>query len=237
MEITLLGTGSIYSKYNCASCIIDRKILIDIGPGTVKELLKLGYKIQDIDIILITHLHSDHILDFPSFIVNTGVLKSSKNIKIIGPKGIKEKFLILLKLLYGNYFDEFIKKHIEFIEIDSNFNIINNNQYKIGVKEVSHFGIKAYGYIINEKVGVTGDSSICKGVKDIFNNSDIMIADCSLIKGDKFHMGIDNIEELIKRNPNKIIILTHLRDDTREVFNNKNIKNVIIQGDGYSYIV
>lgn len=43
MKTTILGTGSIYSKSNCASLIIDNNILIDIGPGTVKQLIKENY--------------------------------------------------------------------------------------------------------------------------------------------------------------------------------------------------
>lgn len=37
MKTTMLGTGSIYSKSNCASLIIDNNILIDIGPGTINK--------------------------------------------------------------------------------------------------------------------------------------------------------------------------------------------------------
>ena len=36
MKVKILGTGSIYSKSNCASLIIENNILIDIGPGTRK---------------------------------------------------------------------------------------------------------------------------------------------------------------------------------------------------------
>ena len=41
MKIKLLGTGSIYSKYNCASELVDNKILIDVGQGILKQILNM----------------------------------------------------------------------------------------------------------------------------------------------------------------------------------------------------
>lgn len=43
MKVRLLGTGAIYSKYNCASELIDDKILVDVGNGVLKELRKINY--------------------------------------------------------------------------------------------------------------------------------------------------------------------------------------------------
>lgn len=63
MKVSILGTGSIYSKSTCASLIINHNILVDLGPGVIKQLLKQEYDLRRIDTILITHLHSDHILD------------------------------------------------------------------------------------------------------------------------------------------------------------------------------
>ncbi len=63
MNIKLLGTGSIYSKYNCASELVDNKILIDAGQGILKQILKIGYNLKDLKMIIITHLHSDHYSD------------------------------------------------------------------------------------------------------------------------------------------------------------------------------
>ena len=46
MKVKILGTGSIYSKSNCASLIIENNILIDIGPGTIKQLIKENYDLK-----------------------------------------------------------------------------------------------------------------------------------------------------------------------------------------------
>lgn len=233
MEITMLGTGSIYSKSNCASLIIDNHILIDLGPGVVKELLKQEINLQNIDTIFITHLHSDHILDFPIFIVNLEVLGINHNITIYAPKGTKDKLLTLLNLMYGEYFNGFINQYLEFIDItdDKSFNI---NHHSIKCKEVIHTGIESYGFIIDSKLGITGDSSLCDGVKQIFNETQIIISDCSCINGDIYHMGIDNILEL-SENKKKKVILTHFRDSTKKYVKTLDLDHIHIVEDGYKF--
>lgn len=232
MKVKILGTGSIYSKSNCASLIIENNILIDIGPGTIKQLIKENYDLKEIDTILLTHLHSDHVLDFPTFIVNIEVLGVKHKIDIYSPKGTKEKLLSFVRLMYGDYFDSFVDKYLNFIEIYDDFVIENHN---IKVKEVLHSGIKSYGFIINSKLGVTGDSSLCDNIKFISKNCDIMICDCSQEIGDKYHMGIDSIKELLMHNKNLKIIPTHFRDNTREKLKLMNLKNISIVDDGYEF--
>ena len=236
MEATILGTGSIYSKSNCASLIIDNNILIDLGPGVVKQLLKQDYNLKSIDTILITHLHSDHILDFPTLIVNIEGLGIKHKINIYSPSGTKDKFLNLLSLTYGNYFNDFANKYLNFIDIIDNKSFITN-EYVFKAKKVIHTGIDSYGFIVNSKLGITGDSSLCDGVKEIFSESRTLICDCSLIKGDIYHMGIDNIIELLKNHQEKKVILTHLRDSTKEFVQNMNLDNVSIVEDGYKFIL
>lgn len=234
MEVTLLGTGSIYSKSNCASLIIDNNILVDLGPGTIKQLLKQNYNLKNIDSILITHLHSDHILDFPTLIVNLEALKINHKINIYSPKETKTKLFSLLNIMYGNYFDNFIKKNLNFINIFDN-KIFNIKGHIVECISVVHTGIESYGFIIDSKLGISGDSSLCNGIKKIYNNSKILICDCSLIKGNIYHIGIDNIQKLLKLDYNKKIILTHLREDTKKCILNMSLSNVLIVEDGYKF--
>jgi len=233
MEITILGTGSIYSKSTCASLIIDKKILVDVGPGVVKQLLKKDYNLTEIETILITHLHSDHILDFPTLIVNEEVLQLNHKINIYAPKGAKKTLLRLLKSVYGNYFNKFVKQYLNFIDLKEKDYEINN--YKIKAIEVIHTGIKAFGFIIDSNLGITGDASICKGVETIFNSTNTIVSDCSMIVGDKYHMGIDNNIELLKYNQKKKAIFTHLRNETKEELKKMNLKNGFIVEDGFTF--
>ena len=104
MKVRLLGTGAIYSKYNCASELIDDKILVDVGNGVLKELRKIKYDLTKLEMIIITHLHADHYADLPALILNLGEEKNLKPIYIVGPKGLKENLTELCHIYYREKF-------------------------------------------------------------------------------------------------------------------------------------
>ena len=235
LKVKILGTGSIYSRSNCTGLVIDEQILVDIGPGTVKQLIKENISLTNINTILLTHLHSDHILDFPLFVVNLKVIGINHKINIYSPKGTKEKLNKLLISMYEDHLDMFINTYFNFIDIKDN-DIIEIDNKKVEVKRVVHEGInEAYGYIIDSKIGITGDSSYCDNVVYIFNNSEVFICDLSCIKGDIYHMGIDDIQKIRKMDKSKTIIPIHYRDKTREKLKNINIENLLVVEDGYEF--
>ncbi len=231
MKVDLIGTGSIYTKYNSASTLINEELLIDIPNGCHKQLLKMGYDIEKIKVVVITHFHGDHFADIPFLVRHRYALEVTERLTIIAPKGAKEQIKRLFDVYHSNDFDW--APTIDILEIEaSNKEIELFEKYKIRPIEVSHGEFKpAYGYIVNNQLGLTGDSGICDGVKDIWKNSELMIADTSFRKGEDSHMGIDNIKELLK-DSNKKIIATHLRDTTREALKNEKISNLIIPEDG-----
>ena len=237
MKVELIGTGAIYTKYNSASTLINDDIIVDMPNGTLKQLLKKNYKPEKIKTILITHLHGDHTADIPFFFKYMHYSEENKGVTIVGPKGIENKIEQLFDAY--NFEDKKIieeKKSIKYIEISKENIILEDiKQYKIhGIKVIHGKETLAYGYIINDALGITGDTSICNGVKKIIESTKITIADCSFSKGDLEHMGIDNIEYLAETYQ-KQIIPTHLLNSTREKLKGMNTENVLLVEDGYKF--
>ena len=237
MNVELIGTGSIHSKSNGACTLIDNDMIIDMPNGVLKQLLKKGYKPEKIKTILITHLHGDHTADLPFFYKYIYRSEESNEITIIGPQGLENKIAQLFEAY--NFEDKRIideKKNIKYIEISEEKLVLQElKQYKIEAIKVKHGREKlAYGYVINKSLGVTGDASICDGVKEIIENSKTIIADSTLLTGDSSHMGIDNIEYFAKKYK-KQIIPTHLLDTTRAKMRNMNIENVLLVEDEYKF--
>lgn len=234
MKITLLGTGSIYSKSNCAGILIDDNILVDIGPSVAKYLLRNDYNIAAIDTIILTHLHFDHISDLPLFLVDSNVTNINHKIKIFGPRGTEEKITNLCRLLNNRKTDRYIKDYVDFIDITkgTSFDI---HQHTVEIFDVLHGYIEAYALIIDSKLGITGDSALCESVKRLARTCKTLICDCSFEVGDGNHMGIDNITELSSLNDDLTIIPTHYRDSTREKLRTLRLPHVEIVDDGYSF--
>lgn len=238
MKVELIGTGSIYTKYNSACTLINNDMIIDMPNGTLKQLLKKNYAPEDIKTIVITHMHGDHIADLPFFLKYIfRFININSEITIIGPKGIENKVIQLFDAYNFENKEEIEQKmQIKYIELDNSNVLINDiNGYKVKAILVSHGEEKpAYGYVINEVLGLTGDSGFCTGVEEIVNNSNIIIADSSFAQGDECHLGIDNIIYLIDKYK-KQIIATHLRDITREKFKTNEIENFLVVEDGYQF--
>lgn len=233
MKIKLIGTGAMYTAYNSACTLIDNKIIVDMPNGTIKQLLKENINVGLIDIILITHMHGDHTADIPFFLKYIfNYLKTKKNIKIVGPLGIKNKIIKLFNAY--NFEDEKEIEHffnIEFIEILENEIEIDN--YFIKSYLVLHGEEKpALGYVIDNKLGLTGDSGLCNNIEEIFKKSQVIISDSSLDIGDSCHLGINDLDYLTKKY-NKKVLCTHLRDETRNIITKGNFENIIVKEDFY----
>lgn len=234
MNVELIGTGAIYSKYNSACTLINDDMIVDVPNGALKQLLKSNNIPENISKILITHMHGDHIADIPFLLMYMYKAKQiSRKTIIIGPISIKNKVEQLFETYNYSVLNK-VNEYIKFIELKPN-EVLENDEvgYKVQAISVLHGNEKpAYGYIIDNKLGLTGDSSLCAGVESIVENSKVTIADCSRIYGDESHMGIDNLTYLTDKF-NKPIIATHIKDETREKLHILKTPNILVQEDGY----
>jgi len=76
-----------------------RYILLDCGEGTQYRLLQVGVSVCRIDIVLITHLHGDHVFGLPGLISSMALLGRVKNLKIFGPVGLLDMLESCIKFL------------------------------------------------------------------------------------------------------------------------------------------
>lgn len=154
------------------------------------------------------------------------------NLNIIGPIGIKNKVFELFNA-YNFETEEEINKYINLNILEISDKSINILEYKISPYKVLHGKQKScLGYVINDKLGLTGDASICDGVEMIFNKSNLVICDTSFLIGDKSHLGVGNIEYLISKYNTKVIA-THLRDITRKTLLENKLANIKVVEDFY----
>lgn len=96
VELILLGTkggpsllDSEVLPQSSALVVGDDVYLIDAGYGASYRLLEQGIALRRIKGIFITHMHSDHILDYPALIMNAWLSGLKTPITVMGPKGIK----------------------------------------------------------------------------------------------------------------------------------------------------
>ena len=101
MQLVLLGTGcpSVnYKRFGPANLILTKKtkILIDCGSGVTQRLNQINVSSAKIDALFLTHLHSDHVVDFYQLIISSWHSYRIKPWKIYGPKGTKKFFKLIM---------------------------------------------------------------------------------------------------------------------------------------------
>jgi ribonuclease BN (tRNA processing enzyme) len=82
-------------------------VLFDMGPGTLRQLCRVGIPHEKLKQVFITHFHPDHSADLIHFLFatrNPSVLKKREPFMIAGPRGL-EDFLERLKKAYGKWLD------------------------------------------------------------------------------------------------------------------------------------
>ena len=95
IDLVLLGCGGNVPmpNRNLSSLFINykgKKILIDCGEGTQVSMRMKNCGFKDVDLILITHLHGDHIIGLIGLLSTMGNSGKTEELTIVGPKGITE---------------------------------------------------------------------------------------------------------------------------------------------------
>ena len=95
MQLTLLGTGCPkvnYKRFGSANLVSTKNshILVDCGSGVTQRLEEAKVSTANIDALVLTHLHSDHVVDLYQLIISSWHSYRTKPWKIFGPRGTKK---------------------------------------------------------------------------------------------------------------------------------------------------
>lgn len=93
LDLALVGTGGMLPlPKRWLSAVLIRYgshlILFDCGEATQVSLRQLGWGLKDIDLILISHVHGDHVLGLPGLLLTQGNSGRTAPLLIVGPPGI-----------------------------------------------------------------------------------------------------------------------------------------------------
>ncbi len=93
MEAILLGTGCpvVHPERGGAATLIatdTAKILIDCGSGVTQRLVETGINGAEIDALLITHFHTDHLVDFYQLVISSWHQGRDRPWRIYAPRPV-----------------------------------------------------------------------------------------------------------------------------------------------------
>jgi len=64
------------------------RLMIDAGGGTFVRFGEAGGQLEDLDVVLLSHFHADHVSDLPAFLWGAGIAgRVKRNLTVVGPTG------------------------------------------------------------------------------------------------------------------------------------------------------
>jgi ribonuclease BN (tRNA processing enzyme) len=242
-QVVILGTGTPAAdpdRFGPAVAIVvnETAYLVDCGPGAVRRAAaaeKAGIKalgVKNLNIVFITHLHSDHTLGYPDLIFSPWVLGRAEPVNAYGPKGLRK-----------------MTEHIEKAwtkDIDvrrRGLEQANGTGYKVMVHEISPgivyrdknvtvtaFPVKhgiwdqAFGYrfdTADRSVVLSGDTAPTDEVVKACNGCDLLLHEVYNPHGDElkeahwteyfrtFHTSPEELADIARRARPKLLVLYH----------------------------
>ncbi|MEM2627178.1 MAG: MBL fold metallo-hydrolase [Ignisphaera sp.] len=195
VQIIFLGTGGWISEpflgYTSILLKSDTAILIDAGEGVYRALRCCGYSIENIDAIILTHKHGDHILGLPTLVL-MAVHKGINQIKIITHRDVKEAIHKLFNVIGVEY----LIKSIEFIEIAPGDKIRYNN-FDIEIFEAFHTvpAISMRFEVEGKCITFSGDTRYNPLLAELAKDCDVLIHEVSNYDVDAYTYGHSNYLE------------------------------------------
>jgi ribonuclease BN (tRNA processing enzyme) len=221
MEIIILGSGTTVPLAERASpafaiFIEDQLFLMDIGPGTVRQMAIAGLRHEDVDYIGISHFHPDHTADLIHFIFATRhppVLSKRKSFTIIGPRGFNQ-FLRRLRRPFGNWLD--LPPDLMRIEELSTARRDRKgfDTFRVLSAPLNHTP-HSLGLRIEDRAGnsivYSGDTGYCDEIVDLAKGADLLILEASFPDGEEImgHLTPSQAGRIATRSGVKRLLLTH----------------------------
>lgn len=226
------------------------KILVDFGGGASLRFEESNAKVEDLDVILLTHLHVDHTADIPALLKSTFFTRASGELPIYGPEAkhfmpSTKKFIERLFeddkgawQYLGDHLDGSARLQLKAHDVDASRNV--KTIYKKGditIKAVSvhHGPIPAVAYRVNvgdKSITFSGDmNGDYHTLETLAKGTDILVAHNAVPKGSrgvaaKLHMTPNIIGQIAQKAQPKRVILSHrmLRTLGREKETRKEIR-------------
>jgi ribonuclease BN (tRNA processing enzyme) len=220
MRVTILGSGTVTPvlQRNASGLVVRAgglRLLVDIGPGTMRRLCEAGIDAKLIDAILITHFHPDHVSDLVPFLFASNYAYGparEEPFYLVGPEGMEQFFAGLV----GVYQDWIIPRGNRLLK--RSMKIDEPDVFRIGdVTILSTRSVHTDASISyrleaeGRSVTISGDTDVSENLVELAEGTDLLICECSLPEGLKVpgHLTPSEAAGMAERAGAGKLVLTH----------------------------
>ncbi|MDH3594606.1 MAG: MBL fold metallo-hydrolase [Rhodospirillales bacterium] len=191
MKLTLLGTGcpAVHTeRYGPAQvvCHGGAAVLVDCGSGVTQRLLAAGLSGRDLDAVLFTHLHSDHIVDLFQLVISSWHQGRDRPQSVYGPPGTR-RYVEGLMALWRPELEQRIAHErrpstaaleVEVVEFGAG-EVLALGGLRVAAVEVDHRPVEhAYGFVFEAdgtRLVLSGDTRPCPALTRAAQGADMLV--------------------------------------------------------------
>lgn len=232
LSVVVAGSGAVRALPDRGGpCFLvkigDENLVFDCGRSAVHNMSRMGFPVESISKIFITHLHFDHISDLPLLLLLSWNNGRDIRIPIFGPTGLSH-FLenavrhayvddINSRITHGNRQRE--KLDWALTEISREGLCFECDTYRIETLATAHAGLRNYNFKIttaDKIVVITSDSEPDSRLVDFCRNADLLLVECSGTKAfydsvafGGWHLTPEDVGQLARDAQVKQVVLKH----------------------------
>lgn len=223
MRLTVVGSGDAFCSggrgTTCFHVEADGfRMAIDYGASAQLGCKSLGLKVEELDVVVLSHLHGDHFAGLP-FLILDGQLgtRRDKPLRIFGPPGTQARLHVVMEALYpgitGNRwrFDWSVEEVAPGMPVPV-------GPFTLATAEVLHSSGAPSTAVRFEGQGKTlaysGDTAWTPVLFEVARDADLFICECYRFDGAPTgHMAYETIAANRHGFSARQMMLTHMSDD------------------------
>lgn len=161
----------------------DKVAVIDVGNNPINPLLDLGIALDQIEHIILTHFHPDHVAALPNFLTEMKIRGRTAPLTIHGNPFTIERVSKLIELFALNKVPGKYALELRVFEESDNTLVFENELVRVTATPMKHFvptsGLSFEDPESGGSIAYTCDTEPCPGVASLAAGKDVLFHECT----------------------------------------------------------
>jgi len=221
VRFLILGLGGWISPplLDTVSVLVDvdnTLILLDCGECVVKQLTRLNIDFSKLRLVVLTHVHGDHILGFPTLVLWLKHLNSSNKVRVLGLPEVLETAVQLVKLTGIEKYLDIVRLIPIDISESGVCKVLEDDKFELHCTVSDHTVRSIAVKVIEKSTGLaltyTSDTRPSDRIIELAENTDVLIHEASCCDPAAHMHGHSTLRDAIiiaKRARAKVLVPVH----------------------------